>query len=148
MKRLALLVAVVMGVGLAGVANAGIGSALGDQVKGAAKKGADKAAKSAIEAQINKRLSSLNCAFKKGGTDTTCNLNKVAAELKAQHTVAEQGGFADFNIKVMAYGPDNKTATARAEALRNKLKIVFGSWDYDVSSDVGSDSLNFSVDLQ
>ncbi|MBI4237487.1 MAG: hypothetical protein HY696_03585 [Deltaproteobacteria bacterium] len=147
MKRFAMLLAVMVGVGMAGAAQAGIGSAIGGQVKDAAKKGAETAAKKAVEETINKRLASLNCSFKKSGTDTTCNLNKVAAELKAQHTVAEQGGFADFNINVTAYGPDSKMATQRADALRDKLKIIFGSWDYDVRSEVGGDTLNFSVKL-
>lgn len=145
MKLTAMVAVAVGALALAGSAGAiDIGSSVKSTVKG----GAEAGGKMAVEKQINDRLAKMQCSFKGKTTDTTCNLNNVVAELKAQHTVAEKSGFGDFDINVTAYGPDSKTAGARADTMRNKLKPMFGGWDYWVKSEVGGNDLMFQVKIR
>lgn len=113
----------------------------------AGKKAGEKVAKKGVEASINQRLASFNCAFKGKGTDTTCDLNKVTAELKAQQVVAEKSGSVNWSIDITAYGPNTKTADKRAEVLKGKFKTLFHGWDYNVKGETGGNNVDFKVNL-
>lgn len=138
----------ITGVAVACVAALGwIGHAGAIDIGSAAKTIGKEAGKGVVEKKINDDLAGQNCTFKGKGNDVTCNLNGIVAVLKAGHTAAEKSGTADFNIKVEAWGPDSATAKTRADAIRAKVRPLFGSWDYDVYEKVGGNGLVFSVKL-
>ncbi|MBI2345906.1 MAG: hypothetical protein HYV03_03305 [Deltaproteobacteria bacterium] len=143
MKKGAEVLASLLAIAVIGLA----GSAGAIDIGGAVKSGAKGAGKTVAEKQINDQLAKEHCTFKGKTTEAACNFNKIVAALKAGHTTAEQSGAADFNIRVEAWGPDAATARARADMMRNKLKPLFGGWDYDVNDKVGGNDLTFSVKL-
>ncbi|MBI4365348.1 MAG: hypothetical protein HY543_00865, partial [Deltaproteobacteria bacterium] len=60
----------------------------------------------------------------------------------------QKSGEATLDIQVKAYGPDQQTAQARADAVKAKLAPLFKSWSYDVTHDVGGNDLAFSVKVR
>ncbi|MBI2343966.1 MAG: hypothetical protein HYV02_06515 [Deltaproteobacteria bacterium] len=129
----ALLCAVAMA--LPGTALAGLGSSL----QGAAKSAAKGASKKAVESQINQRMAGKHCMCSGSAVDRKCFAN-VAGELKAQHTVAEQSGFADFNVYI-------KTPTPCRTQVETAVDAVFGYWDHYVSTKSTGEEIDFSVKL-
>lgn len=136
MKRLQMVMVLGVITGLVGSAAA---LDLGGALQNAGKKAAQKGSQKVVEAQINKDLAGLTCSCVKGKVDKKC-LTKVATKLKAEHTIAETSGFADFNI----YIESDKQCSASIEA---EMTLLVGWADTYVNTKKNSKELTFSVKL-
>lgn len=104
-------------------------------------KGLDTAKNKAIEDDINKKIAAFNCAFKKGTTNPTCDLQKVYDLIKSKKAPFEALGLASVYVRVKASSYD------RANYAEDFGENVLGNW-WKISSSTNSaigDKLEITV---
>ncbi len=87
----------------------------------------------ALEADMNKKLRSFNCAFKDGSTATTCNLNSVASYIRSKDSSLRAFGLAKVYVNIKASGTSS-TAYKRSSHVRDVLYGQMNWWHYNVRS--------------
>lgn len=148
-RKFAVTMAAVLGMSVAAHAGfGGLGDSLANSAKNAAKDAATGAAVGVVEKSINNRLEGLGCGFSPKGTDATCDLKKVFAELKAGHMLAEKNHAksVDFNVIATVCGKGDLQAQ-RSDKIRKTMDALFKGWDSEIKTGGKGDCLDFAVDL-
>lgn len=102
------------------------GSAGGDLAVKATKKAVGKG----LEASINDKIAKQNCAFKNNTTktETTCDLNKIIADLKGWRTGLESTIANSVNVHIEASADKSDLAWDRVSYVQNQLRSGLSSW--------------------
>lgn len=106
---------------------------------------------SALEASINDSIKKQNCAFADDKTEnkTTCDLNKIVADLKKWRDGLEATVSNDVDIHIQASAKDNDLAWKRVSFVQDVLKSKITYWDwYTDKTTANGDKLKIWVDVQ
>jgi hypothetical protein len=105
-------------------------------------------AKGALEAGINDNLKKQNCSFSDSKTDkkTTCDLNKIVADLKNWRDGLESTIANDVDVHIEASAADNDLAWKRVSYVQDQLKAKLSYWDwYTDKTTINGDKLKIWV---